>query len=114
MPLSKEQKKEAIRKYKEEVPPRGIFAVRCGESGRVWVGASRNLKAEQNRTWFTLRLGNHHERTLQEQWNTHGENAFRYEVLEKLDEDLPAIALPDVLKERKLHWATRLGASRLL
>jgi len=50
-------KKEAIRKYKEQKAPLGAYAVRCTISGRAWVGASRNLDATKNGCWFMLRNG---------------------------------------------------------
>lgn len=112
--LSKEQRKEAINKFKERKPVLGVFAVRCTASGRVWVGASRNLDASKNSTWFGLRHSGHQDKGLQAEWDAFGEDAFRYEVLERLDDDVPALLVWDVLKERKQRWMTRLNAPGLL
>ena len=106
-------RKEAIRKFKERQPPRGVFAVRSAATGEVWVGSFTNLEAMRNRLWFSLRLGVHRDASLQDAWNTQGEQAFAYEILEKFDDDLCAIELNDRLKERKLHWAAKLGARTL-
>ena len=46
--LSKEERKEVVRKFKERKPLLGVFAVRCTATGLVWVGASRNLDATRN------------------------------------------------------------------
>jgi len=113
--LSSEQKKDAIRQYKERKPRAGIYAVRCVATGRAWVGASRNLDAARNSVWFALRGGAHREKALQDEWNARGgESAFAYDVLETVDEDTPALTLPDLLKQRRQHWLAELGAPALL
>lgn len=112
--LSKESRKEAIRKFKEQKPPAGIYAVRCTATGRVWVGMSRNLDAARNGCWFCLRIGRHQEPSLQDEWNTHGESAFKYEILDRLAADVHPLELNDLLKLKKSDWSARLGAQRLL
>jgi hypothetical protein len=112
--ISSEQKKEAIRQYKERKPCIGIYAVRCAITGRVWVGSSRNLDATRNGIWFSLRSGAHREQALQQEWTAHGESAFRYEVLEKLKEDVATLLVADLLKARKQHWMTELNGAGLL
>ena len=42
---------------------------------------------------------------------TQGEEAFAYEVLEILDDDVSTLLLKDVLLERQKHWEEKLGAS---
>jgi hypothetical protein len=108
--LSKADRKEAIRKFKERKPSRGTFAVRCPESGGVWVGASLNLESAKNAQWFALRIGKHMQKSLQEEWNARGEPAFEYEILEKLPEDLHPLEIADQLKAKKAHWLVQLGA----
>ncbi len=110
---SKAARKEAIKKFKEQKPLLGAFAVRCTATGRVWVGASRNLDATKNGSWFCLRNTSHPDRSLQEEWNAHGESAFRYEILEKLDDDLLPLAVPDLLKDSRRRWIALLGARPL-
>ncbi len=111
MPRSR---KQALREYKSRAPTRGAFAVRSLSTGRLWVGASPNLDAARNRIWFMLRSGSHRDRALQAEWNSYGEATFLFEVLETFDPDVPPIALSDLLKDRKSHWAKRLDASTLL
>lgn len=106
-------RKEAIRKFKERKPPIGAYAVRCAATGRIWVGVSRNLDATRNGTWFALRSGGHIQRSLQEEWNRHGESSFQYEILEKLEEDLLPLAIPDRLKEQKARWLAHLHAEEM-
>jgi hypothetical protein len=107
-------RKAAIREFKERKTARGTFAVRCLATAEVWVGSARNLDAVKNRIWFGLRLGNHSEKSLQERWNLHGEQAFEYEVLEKLDDDVSPLAEADALKEKKGQWMEKLAALGLL
>jgi hypothetical protein len=106
-------RKEAIKEYKTWKAPRGVFAVRCTATGQVWVELTLNLDAARNGLWFFLRHGNHHNKSLQAEWNTHGGQAFEYEILETLDEDLSPIGVKDLLHEKKLHWAAQLGARAL-
>jgi hypothetical protein len=112
--LSKEQKKEAISKFKEQKPSLGIYAVRCTANGQVWVGSSRNLNAARNAIWFSLRNAGHREESLQHAWNSHGAPAFEFEILEKLKEDVATLAIADLLKEKKQYWMKQLDASGLL
>jgi len=109
-----QSRKEAIRKYKETKPDQGTFAIRCTSTGKVWVGAARNLYAARNGSWAALRLGSHHEKSLQVDWNAHGEPAFEFSVLEKLEEDVQPLAVMDLLKEKKSHWVAELRAKPIL
>jgi hypothetical protein len=112
--LSKDARKEAIRQFKEQKPEAGMYAVRCTETGHVWVGKSRNLDAAKNGCWFSLRNGMHREASLQKEWNEFGESAFEYEILEKLDADLHPMQVEDLLKAGKSKWLSQLKAQPLL
>jgi hypothetical protein len=103
-------RKEAIRNYKEQKRPAGAFAVRCTATGSVWVGSTPNLDAINNRIWFGLRLGSHIDKSMQREWNEHGDGAFEFEILETLDDDVIAMALPGLLKEKKTLWIQKLSA----
>ncbi|MCZ2151510.1 MAG: GIY-YIG nuclease family protein [Bryobacterales bacterium] len=111
--LSKDERKEAIRKFKERKPLLGIFAVRCAPTGRLWIGSSRNLGAAKNRIWFCLSHGSHSGKSLQEEWNTHGESAFHYEALEKLPDDVHPLAISGLLQEKRKQWIAQTGAEPL-
>ena len=106
-------KKKAIQEYKARKVARGVFVVRCTMTGQAWVDSSPNLDAARNGAWFCLRHGSHHNKALQAEWNIHGEQAFQYEILEKLDDDLSPIGLRDLLKEKRRNWKTQLGAQTL-
>src|SRR2546426_727658 len=104
-------KKEAIKEFKNRKIPRGIFVVRCTQTGDAWVDSARDLGAAKNGIWHFLRHGDHHNPAMQKAWNQHGEESFQFEIVEKLDDDLAAIGLNDALKERKLYWIAALSAS---
>lgn len=111
---SKESRRELARQFKELKSVLGVYAVRCTETGRVWVGVSRNLSATKNGLWFGLRAGLHREKSLQDEWAAQGEPAFQYEVLEQLDEKVDRLIEWDLLKEKKEAWVAQLGAQPLL
>jgi hypothetical protein len=107
-------RKAAIQAFKERKASRGIFAMRCTPTGSVWVDSAMDLDAVENRTWFQLRYGDTHiDKSILTEFRTHGRESFTFEILEKLDEDVVAVALADLLKERKLHWLAQLGARKL-
>ena len=104
------ERKEAIRKFKERKVARGIFMVRSKTSGRRWVDLSPNLDAARNRVWSELRHGVHWNRELQVEWNAHGEADFEFEVVETLDPEIVEIAIRDELKRKRIEWMARLAA----
>ncbi len=106
-------RKAAIEAYKERKAACGVFAVICSATGEAWVGQSRNLDAQQNGLWFTLKHGTNPCRALQAAWAEHGAEAFRFEELERLRDDYPTIGVRDELKRRQALWVTRLHATKL-
>ena len=110
--IAKAERKEAVRQFKERKPSPGIYALRCSTTGRTWVDSSTNLDAAQNSQFFQLRQRLHRNKELQAEWNAHGEESFRFEVLEKLPEDISSLNLRDVLQERKLFWAAQSPAGK--
>jgi len=102
-------RKEAIRQYKERKPNRGVFSF--GASGdALWVDSTPNLDSVRNSLEFELRHGGHHNKVLQEAWNARGGKGFAFAVLEKFDEDVSPLALHDLAKQRRAHWAKQLNA----
>jgi hypothetical protein len=87
-----------------------MFVVRFAEKGAVFVDATPDLNAARNMLLFTLRNGLHTNKQLQAEWNTHGESAFHYQVLEKLDDDLEQMTWRDLLKDKRKEWVERMGA----
>lgn len=107
------RKKELVREYKEQKPVPGIFAVRCTPSGEVWVAKAPDLAKRQPGLWFQLRMGGFPGKSLQAAWNAHGEDAFRFEILEEVEDD-NGLMIPVLLKEREAHWLETLKAAALV
>lgn len=106
-------RKAAVAAYKERKTAAGVFAVRCAATDQAWVGESRHLDTQQNGLWFALKHGSCLNRGLQAAWTAHGEDAFRFEPLERLADELSPYLLRTTLKERGGFWRTKLGAERL-
>ena len=108
--MQRDERKAAISAYKKREDSVGIYAVRCATTGEAWVGKAPNLDAIQNRLWFTLGHGTCTAASLQAAWNRHGEDAFRLDVLERLEPEESAYIRNAILKERCQHWRAELGA----
>lgn len=112
--MTADRRKALLQAYKEQRKRVGVFALRCLADGGVWVGTSRNLDAQQNSLWFTLRLGSHPDRGLQACWKANGEAAFSYEVLETIDDEgLSTYELGNAFKDRVAAWRRELTAFSL-
>ena len=111
--MEKQDRKAAIAQFKERKAASGVFAVICTATGEVWVGTSRNLDAQQNSLWFSLRHGSLPFRALNEAWTVHGEKEFRFEELDRLKDDFSELLRADELKKRQKLWGARLHASLL-
>jgi hypothetical protein len=106
-------RKEAIAEYKNRKTPRGTFLVRFAADGSTWVDSTPDLGAARNGLLFALRNGLHINKGLQAEWNAYGESAFRYEILEKLDDDLAPMVWRDLLKDKRKEWVAKLGAQTI-
>ncbi len=99
-----------ITAYKARKPAYGVFAVICTATGQAWVGQSGHLDNQQNSLWFGLRYGSRPYRSLQAAWDVHGQSEFKFEELERLRADFPALTRPDEVKRRQSIWTARLQA----
>lgn len=106
------ERKAAVAAYKERKATPGIFAVYCDPTGAVWIGESPNLDTHENRLWFTLRQNAHMNRELQAAWAAHSPDAFRFEVLERLEPEAVAYVLRAQLKERSTAWLAQTEGAR--
>lgn len=111
--MDKQARKDAVEEYRERAPAHGVFAVICRATGETWVGAGPNVDCRQNGLWAGLRFGGSPFPSLQSAWNAHGEDAFRYEELDRLRPDFPGLGVKDELKRRKVLWLNRLCATAI-
>ena len=78
-------------------------------NGKVLLGSSLNLEGALNGHRFTLRIGSHRNKALQEDWNTYGEDKFVFEVLETVQvKDDPNFNLSDELTLLEMIWLEKL------
>lgn len=78
----------------------GIYSIRHGESGRVYVGSASNISKRWSRHRAELRNGTHRNIHLQAAWAKYGEAAFEFAIVE----------LTDDLTAREQHWMDTLKA----
>lgn len=78
-------KKAAIREYKLAHRPMGVFQILNKANGKVFLDSSNNVPGKINRHRFALNLGNHASKSLQNDWNELGEDAFEFETLEMVE-----------------------------
>jgi hypothetical protein len=60
-----------------------------------------------------LRSGSHQSKTLQEDWNAHGESSFEYEIVDSTDKEIDPLLIDGMLKEKKAAWVAQFGAQPL-
>jgi hypothetical protein len=109
--MNGDHRKAAVGAYKERKVAAGIYAVRCMPSRETWVGRAPDLSTIPNRLWFTLRQGSNPHHSLQAAWREHGPDAFKFEIVEQLEEEDLTYARDRLLKERLAQWANELRAS---
>jgi len=76
--------RQLVRDYKDNPPPMGVYAVRCTADGYAYLNAAAHVNGALNRDRFQLRMGGHPDRRLQQAWRAHGEDAFRFDVVDVL------------------------------
>ncbi|WP_206244814.1 GIY-YIG nuclease family protein [Novosphingobium terrae] len=111
--MKAQDRREALAAYKERKVEAGIYALRCTASGKLWIGRAPDLGTIQNRLWFTLRQGGNPHRSLQEAWNSHGAEAFTFEVVERMKEEDLEFGRDRALKSRQTHWLAAWGGTAI-
>ncbi|WP_106765900.1 GIY-YIG nuclease family protein [Paenibacillus faecalis] len=102
------RRKELQQMYKEIKIEPGVYAIRNVKNGKTLVVGTPNLKT-MNGKRFELQMGTSYNKTMQQEWNDYGEDAFEFEILEviKPSED-PFYNLKDAVNEREEHWIMKL------
>lgn len=77
-------RKELINEYKNTKPRIGVFQIRNTINGKVFIEGSTNLDKIWNRHSTELRFGNHRNKALQQDWNSHGPESFHFEILSEI------------------------------
>lgn len=86
--MDSQRRKELMEQYKQTRTQMGVYCVRCGEGGPLYLGASRNLPAIFNSYRFQLNNGAFpHNRRLLADWQKCGPEGGVFEILEELEYD---------------------------
>ncbi|HEV7698918.1 MAG TPA: GIY-YIG nuclease family protein [Pyrinomonadaceae bacterium] len=78
-------KQKAKLDYKLSHRPMGVFQIRNAINGKIFVDSSINVPGKINRHRFSLEMGGHKSKVLQQEWAEFGEAAFVFETLEPLE-----------------------------
>ena len=79
-------KKELRDAYEQMVRPAGVFLIRNGMNGKIFVDLTPDLGSEWKAQQFKLRLSGHPNEALQSDWNAQGPADLTYEVVAELGE----------------------------
>jgi hypothetical protein len=100
----------AIKKaYKLSRQPMGVYRIRNSQNDDVYIGFAADLPARFNRHKAELKFGTHRNRELQGIWNSSGESAFKFEILDELDyEEVTQANLNEELHVLAEMWIQKL------
>ena len=89
--------------------PAGVDQVKNLANGKVLLGSSMNLEGPLNRHKFMLKIGSHHNKDLQKDWDELGAEKFVFEILEQVQvKDDPNFNLKDELTLLEMIWLEKL------
>jgi group I intron endonuclease len=81
----------------------GVYKITNTDNGKIYVGSSVNLSARKAEHLRTLRRNCHDNQHLQRSFNIHGEQAFKFSVLEYVEDK-------NKLLEREQYYIDTLNA----
>lgn len=110
-----DRKKELKNQYKDRRTDMGIYFIRCNESGKYHLEASKDLKGNMNGALFKLETGNHPFRELQKEWKSLGKDSFLIEIAEHLEykEDAEPSYYDQELTLLKMLWEEKFAEQGL-
>jgi group I intron endonuclease len=102
-------KSQIKREYKQSKRPMGVYRIKNSCNNKIFIGYARDLPARFNRHKAELKFGSHRNRELQEIWNSCGESAFEFEILDVLDHEEDTQVSPD----EELHTLAEMWIQKL-
>ncbi len=110
------ERQQLRQSYLQQKDRAGIVRVMNRAAGRSWLGASPNAEAALNRLQFELKMRQHRNRQLQQDYLEFGAACFDFDVLEKIClQDRPGWNLDEELELALSLWQTELaGTAELL
>lgn len=79
----------------------GIYAIYNSQSGKIYVGQSKDLARREKDHFRELRKGTHHNKYLQRAYQKYGEVAFHFITLERCP--------VEKLDEKEKNWIAQMG-----
>jgi group I intron endonuclease len=79
-----DRKKELKEEYKQNHRAMGVYQIRNLVNEKVFIGVSLDMQGVLNRHQFSLKMGNHRNKKLQEEWNEYGSENFVFETLDEI------------------------------
>jgi len=79
----------------------GVYCWVNVENGKIYVGSAKNLAKRKTEHLRALRLGKHHSPHFQRAWDAYGSEAFEFEVLELVEDEI-------WLRARETAWLNHL------
>lgn len=64
---------------------KGIYKITNLKNNKVYIGQSENLINREWSHFYWLDRNEHHNEHLQQSYNKHGRNNFKFEILEQTD-----------------------------
>ncbi len=80
-------RKDIKEEYKQIKFQMGVFQIRNISNNKIYIDNSIDILSTWNRHKFELKLGNHKNQELQNDWNEKGEDNFVFEILMELKLD---------------------------
>jgi hypothetical protein len=103
-----EQRKQLLEQYKEIKIEAGVYQIKNTVNNKVFIDVTPDLRSLNGKT-FTLVMGTHVNKLLQNDWNEFGQEAFVVEALEVLKpSENQYVELKDELKKLKDIWLKKL------
>lgn len=83
------RKRELLEEYKNRRPEMGVISYLCKETDEVFLGISKDTKADFNSNNVKLKANSHPNKRLQELWKKYGIEGFEISVVKVLKYDDP-------------------------
>lgn len=81
--------------YKQSKRPMGVYRISNSQNDKIYIGFATDLEARLNRHKSELNFRSHRNKELQEIWNSYGESALKFEILDVLEQKEGTQANPD-------------------
>lgn len=83
--MEKDKRKALMEAYKQIKVYMGVYQLRNTTNGKLFIGATPNLKSRELTLRMQLDGGKHMNAALQSEWRQYGPDTFVYEVLEQVE-----------------------------